>query len=222
MARTTHLILIGALATTALSACTTDSRRSFLNEAGTFQGDGTFGNATMNNTLVQNGEKHYVLDLANRFANEVDSTVNFAFNSSQLDAAARATLNQQANFIRQFPEVRFRVYGHTDLVGSAAYNQRLGLARARAVVGYLVSHGISATRLEAVVSKGETQPLVVTQGRERKNRRTVTEVTGFVEDNPMILDGKYAQVVYRGYVESAIAPTGLTGVDFAGGSSGGE
>ena len=101
-------------------------------------------------------------------------------------------------------------------------NQRLGLARARAVVGYLVSHGISATRLEAVVSKGETQPLVVTQGRERKNRRTVTEVTGFVQDNPMILDGKYAQVVYRGYVESAIAPTGLTGVDFAGGSSGGE
>ena len=128
----------------------------------------------------------------------------------------------QAGWIRQFPEVRFRVYGHTDLVGSNAYNQRLGLRRAQAVVHFLVSRGISRTRLEAVVSKGETQPLIVTQGRERQNRRTVTEVTGFVANSRLILDGKYAQVVYRNYVDSAIPATGLSGTDLtASGSSGG-
>ena len=52
----------------------------------------------------------------------------------------------------QFPEVRFRVYGHTDAVGSSAYNKRLGLRRANAVVSYLSTQGIDRSRLEAVVS----------------------------------------------------------------------
>ncbi|WP_375175266.1 OmpA family protein [Pseudooceanicola sp.] len=220
MVHTSKLILIAAAGITLVASCTQDSARSFYGEAGA-DGDTNFGNATMNNTLVMSGERDYVLNLANRFAQEVDSTVNFAFNSAVLDGEAQAVLLRQAHWIRQFPEVRFRVYGHTDLVGSNAYNQRLGLRRARAVVNYLVSHGVSRNRLEAVVSKGETQPLIVTQGRERRNRRTVTEVTGFVKSNPLILDGKYAQVVYRGYVESAAPASGLTGVEFSAGGGGG-
>lgn len=167
-----------------------------------------FGNATANNTGVQNGEIEVRIDLAERFAREVDSTVNFAFNSSRLDAAAMATLDQQADWIRQFPEVRFRVYGHTDLVGADAYNQRLGKRRADTVVNYLVSKGISRSRLEAVVSFGETQPLVLTQQPELRNRRTVTEVSGFVANHPMVLDGKYAQIIYREYVQSATRAPG--------------
>jgi outer membrane protein OmpA-like peptidoglycan-associated protein len=129
----------------------------------------------------------------------VPTTINFAFNSATLDAEAQAILRQQAHFIRQFPEVRFSVYGHTDLVGSAAYNQRLGLRRARAAVDYLVSLGVERSRLDALVSLGETQPIVATQTEERRNRRTVTEVTGFVQNHPMVLDGRYAQIVYRTY-----------------------
>jgi outer membrane protein OmpA-like peptidoglycan-associated protein len=169
-----------------------------------------FGNATANNTGVQNGEIEVRIDLAERFAREVDSTVNFAFNLSRLDAAAMATLDRQADWIRQFPEVRFRVYGHTDLVGADAYNQRLGKRRADTVVNYLVSKGISRSRLEAVVSFGETQPLVLTQQPELRNRRTVTEVSGFVANHPMVLDGKYAQIIYREYVQSATRAPGNT------------
>jgi peptidoglycan-associated lipoprotein len=99
-----------------------------------------------------------------RFAEEVPTTINFAFNSAELDQQARAILRQQAHFIRHFPEVRFTVYGHTDLVGSRAYNQRLGLRRAHAVVNYFVSQGIDRSRLEALVSLGETQPVVATEG----------------------------------------------------------
>ena len=145
----------------------------------------------------------YVFDFAQRFHDTVPDTVNFAFNSAVLDAEAQAVLRKQAHFIRQFPEVRWKVYGHTDLVGSNAYNQRLGLRRAQSVVAYLASQGVSRKRLQAVVSYGETRPLIATQDRERRNRRTVTEVSGFVADAPLILDGKYAQVIRREYVQSA-------------------
>ena len=77
---------------------------------------------------------------------------------------------------------------------------------------YLTTRGISRSRLEAVASFGETQPLIVTQGRERRNRRTVTEVSGFVKSHPTVLDGKYAQIIYRDYVASGQAETQLSGI----------
>ncbi len=111
-------------------------------------------------------------------------TINFAFNSAELSDEARSILQKQANFIKQFPEVRFRVFGHTDKVGSNGYNQRLGLRRAQAAVAYLSSLGISRSRLEAVVSYGETKPLIATNEAEVRNRRTVTEVFRLCREQP--------------------------------------
>ena len=193
-----------------LGACAHPGR-----EAGSQVDSGVFGNANMNNVLVHTGERDYRIDLAKRFAAEIPSTVNFAFNSAALDAASTEVLRQQAHWIRQFPEVRFRVYGHTDAVGSNAYNKRLGLRRAKAVVHYLTRQGISRARLEAVASFGETRPLILTQTAERQNRRTVTEVSGFVKRHPSVLDGKYAQIIYRDYVRSAAPVTTLSGLSTA-------
>ena len=179
----------------------------------------TFGNSTNNNELVMRGELDYAVSLGNRFNGEVPTTVNFAFDSTVLDADAQRALDQQANWIRQFPEVRFRVYGHTDKVGSDAYNRRLGQRRANAVVRYLSRRGISRSRLEALVSYGESRPVIDTAARERRNRRTVTEVSGFVKRHPTVLDGKYAQVIYRDYVKSAESITTLTGRQNSGGFS---
>lgn len=176
---------------------------SFFGEAGSELDTADFGNSTMNNTMLQSGERDYAVNLNQRFTAQVPTTVNFAFNSAVLDGAAQRTLAQQADWIRQFPEVRFRVYGHTDLVGSNAYNQSLGLRRAQAVVSFLASQGISRSRLEAMVSYGETRPLIYTENEDVRNRRTVTEVSGFVRNNPLILNGKYAEVVFREYVASA-------------------
>jgi len=198
-----HLIATaGLIALTACSGTPGEVFRSY-NESGALVDSGAFGNANMQNHLVMTGELSYVHSLSNRFANEVMTTVNFAFGSSQLDAGAHDILREQARWIKQFPEVRFKVYGHTDAVGSNSSNKRLGQRRANAVVAYLSTQGISRKRLEAVVSFGESQPLIVTQGKERRNRRTVTEVTGFVQSHPVIMDGKYAQVVYRETIESA-------------------
>jgi peptidoglycan-associated lipoprotein len=160
----------------------------------------SFGNATMNNSLIQSGQKEYAMALASRFAKEVPSTINFAFNSSHLDSNSIAILRKQSDWIKTFPEVRFRVYGHTDLVGTNAANQALGLRRANAVVAYFASQGISRSRLEAIASYGETRPVVQTAAPEIRNRRTVTEVSGFVKNHPALLNGKYAAVIHREYL----------------------
>lgn len=196
--------LLAATALLSLAACGA--------ELGSQVDKGSFGNATMNNTLIQTGEMNYTVALAERFNAEVPDTINFEFDSAELTDEARVILQKQANFIRQFPEVRFKVFGHTDLVGSAAYNQRLGLRRAQAAVAYLVSQGISKSRLEAVVSFGKTQPIIQTTQPEMRNRRTVTEVSGFVQSNPLVLNGKYADIIFREYVGSAVRPIeGITG-----------
>jgi len=203
----------GLIAVIAVAGCSQDDqiRRNFERQTGQFIDEGGFGNPTMNNILVMSGQRDFAINLSNRFAAAVPTTINFAFNSTVLDAQARAALDEQARFISQFPEVTFRVYGHTDLVGSDAYNQRLGLRRAQAAVSYLVSKGISRSRLEALVSRGEREPVVATTERERRNRRTVTEVSGFVKNHPTVLQGKYAEVVYRDYITSARPVSGLTG-----------
>ncbi len=170
-------------------------------EAGSVPDYYNIGNSVTMNAGYHTGD--YVFDFAQRFHETVPDTVTFAFNSAALDQNAKAVLRRQAHFIRQFPEVRWKVYGHTDAVGSNYYNQRLGLRRAQAVVAYLASQGVSRKRLQAVVSYGETRPVIATQDRERRNRRTVTEVSGFVSDAPLVLDGKYAQIIRREYVRSA-------------------
>ena len=212
----TLIKLLASSALLALAACGENSA-SWDREVGSEVDKGQFGNATMNNTLIQTGQISYTVALAERFNAEVPDTINFAFNSAELSEDARAILKKQADFIRQFPEVRFRVFGHTDLVGSAGYNQRLGLRRAQAAVAYLSTLGVSRSRLEAVVSYGKSQPIVQTNQPEMRNRRTVTEVSGFVESHPLVLNGKYAAIIWREYVDSAtrapIAAAAVTGVE---------
>lgn len=197
--------LLASSALLALVACG-ESSTSWDRELGSEVDKGQFGNATMNNTLIQSGQLDYAVALAERFAAEVPDTINFEFNRSDLSAEAKSILQRQANFIRQFPEVRFRVFGHTDLVGSVGYNQSLGMRRAQAAVSYLISLGINRSRLEAVISYGKTRPIIATNEPEARNRRTVTEVSGFVQSHPLVLNGKYAAIIWREYVNSAVPP----------------
>lgn len=202
----TTFTLLSTVAVIGLAACSPESVKNFYSPAGDSIDEGGFGNATMNNVLVMTGERDIAINLSRRFAAEAPTTINFEFNSAALDATAQSALRQQADWIRQYPQVRFRVYGHTDKVGSEGYNKSLGLRRARAAVNYLAAQGIGRNRLEAVVSYGETQPLVLTEDRERRNRRTVTEVSGLLKRRGQLLDGKYAKFTYDEYVQSATEP----------------
>ena len=122
--------LLAASALLALVAC--GASTGWDRELGSEVDKGDFGNATMNNTLIQTGELQLHRGAGRALRGRSADTINFAFNS----AAARSprpwrSCTQQADWIRQFPEVRFRVYGHTDLVGSAGYNQRSACAAPR-------------------------------------------------------------------------------------------
>lgn len=194
------LLILGL--TGALAAC--ESNPYYNRELGAEIDTGGFGVATDTNTRVMNGEISATQILAARFAAEVPNTITFDFNSAQLTPAARQTLAQQAGWIRQFPELRFSVYGHADAVGSNAYNKRLGTRRAQAVVDFFASQGVSRSRLKALVSFGETRPAVPSNGPEEANRRTVTQVSGFAKGRAAPLDGKYAAVIYREYVAGAV------------------
>ena len=192
-----------SLAILPLAGC---DQTTFLNEAGAEVDEGCFGRPTMLNGMAMMNEGGATIALAHRFEGEVQTTVTFAFNRSDLSSEAVSVLKRQADWIRQFPEVRFRVYGYTDLVGTNAYNYALGLRRANAVVAYLSSQGISTTRLEALVSYGETRPVIHTTAPEQRNRRSVTEVSGFAKGYAGLLNGKYAAVIFREYVDSATRP----------------
>ncbi len=184
----------------ALSACSGIGR-----EAGHELFEEDLGLATANNVAVQTGQLSgsYAANLTRKFASEAPARINFAFNSAQLDQTAQRQLRQQAQWIKAHPQIVFRVYGHTDKVGSNGYNKRLGLRRARAAVNYLVSLGVNRKKVKAVSSFGETRPLVLTEGANRTNRRTITEVSGFAgKGRASDLDGKYAKTVYEQYIST--------------------
>jgi len=198
--------IIGISAILALGGC--------LETAGTLPNQNSFSQASDQNYLVQTGQggsSAYLQGLSQQFRDEVATMINFDFNSTALDGEARRILDQQAAWIIAHATVKFRVYGHTDKVGSNGFNQRLGLRRARAAVNYLVSKGAPRNRLEAYSSLGETQPIVNTDDRERLNRRTVTDVFGFAPNVvPSDFDGKRAVIVYGNYVSGAAATSGGT------------
>ncbi|NNU81243.1 OmpA family protein [Halovulum dunhuangense] len=165
----------------------------------------SFGAATSSNTLAQvvSLRGGLLIDLQNRFRQAAPDMINFEFDRAELDAEARSILDRQANWIRANPAITFRVYGHTDLVGSNAYNQSLGLRRAQAAVNYLVSRGVRRGQVEAVASFGETRPVVATSDPERLNRRTVTEIVGFDRRfGDFDFDGKVANNIYTSYAST--------------------
>lgn len=171
--------------------------------SGTLNNQGAFGQAYIENQGAQYAyaTPERLENLSQAFKNTVPTLINFEFNRSDLDDEARRILDQQAAWIKRFPNVRFTVYGHTDLVGSNGYNHSLGLRRAKAAVAYLISRGVHRRQLQALVSRGETQPLVASQDPERLNRRTLTDVSGWAQGfvgNGM--DGKRALIVYNEYV----------------------
>ena len=90
----------------------------------------------------------------------------------------RLTLDQAIDALKRYPEIKVELDGHTDSIGTDAYNQKLSERRAQIVSDYLTSHGIDSSRITAVKGFGETQPIdtnATKEGRAR-NRRTELKV----------------------------------------------
>jgi OOP family OmpA-OmpF porin len=100
--------------------------------------------------------------------------VNFAFDKSELTAESTAILDQAVDVLNRYPALKVEVAGHTDSVGTDAYNQGLSERRAKTVYDYLTGKGIAADRLSGPNGYGEAKPIDTndtSEGRAR-NRRT--------------------------------------------------
>ncbi|HET6609650.1 MAG TPA: OmpA family protein [Rhodopila sp.] len=85
--------------------------------------------------------------------------INFAFDSDVLPSSSHEMIDTVAEVMKETPNIKVRVEGHTDAVGTAAYNDELSKRRAIAVGEYLVKLGIDPSRL-ILVGKGMSDPLV--------------------------------------------------------------
>jgi len=103
----------------------------------------------------------------------------FDFDKSVVKPEGRRRLDELAAKAAAINLEVIIVVGHTDSIGSDAYNQRLSLRRAAAVKDYLVGKGIAANRVTAE-GKGEKQPVADNRTRQgrAKNRRVEIEVVG--------------------------------------------
>jgi len=109
----------------------------------------------------------------------VGDTVHFGFNEYNIEDNDKSTLQRQASWLQKYPAVRVTIEGDCDERGTREYNLALGARRANAVKEYLVSLGVSASRVETI-SYGKEHP-ICTQSTEdcwAQNRRGVTGVTG--------------------------------------------
>jgi type IX secretion system PorP/SprF family membrane protein len=97
---------------------------------------------------------------------------NFEFNSSTLDKETTDYLDELAQALTDNPELKIKLVGHTDNVGSEKFNQRLSINRAQALKNYLVEKGVDSERVTAD-GKGMKEPLNNNETDEdrAKNRR---------------------------------------------------
>jgi OmpA-OmpF porin, OOP family len=96
----------------------------------------------------------------------VDAAKLFGYDKANLQDEGKAALDDAAAKIKAAPEIKaVIVTGHTDRIGSEAYNQKLSERRANQVKDYLASQGVDAAIIEAV-GKGESEPVVQCAGNK--------------------------------------------------------
>jgi len=105
-------------------------------------------------------------------AHHVIKAFQFGIEVSALTEAQKEHLNALADVLRDRPDTRIVLRGHTDAVGAPDYNMQLSIERAQSVADYLVGEGISSDRM-TIRGYGETQPIASNDTPEgkAKNRR---------------------------------------------------
>ena len=109
------------------------------------------------------------------FVVNVGDRVFFESDQSTLTPQARATLDNQAQWLQRYSQYTFTIEGHADERGTREYNIALGARRAQTVREYLSSRGVNAQRMRTI-SYGKERPVAVCDDIScwSQNRRSVT------------------------------------------------
>ena len=120
-----------------------------------------------------------VVGTQQHFVNAVNgqNVIYFDTDMYDIDSEDEARLASQAAYLRQYPNIRVTVEGHTDERGTREYNLALGERRADAAKNYLVGLGIAANRI-TTVSYGKERPVALASNESAwaQNRRAVSVV----------------------------------------------
>ncbi len=103
----------------------------------------------------------------------IDQMVHFDFDKYNIKKDSYGILSDVASILKSNPQIKkIRIEGHTDAIGTDAYNMKLSQRRANSVREYLIKQGVSADRLEAV-GYGKSRPIAPnnTAAGRAKNRR---------------------------------------------------
>ncbi len=116
---------------------------------------------------------------AQDFTVNVGDRVFFETDSTVLTAEGRVTLDRQAAWLAQYAQYAIQIEGHADERGTREYNLALGARRAATTRDYLISRGVSPTRLNTV-SYGKERPVATCNDITcwSQNRRSVTVLQG--------------------------------------------
>ncbi len=104
--------------------------------------------------------------------------LNFDFDKATIRSDGKSVLDEAVRILKEHPDIRISVEGHTDAVGTDAYNQRLSERRAQAVAAYLAAGGIARSRM-GVEGFGESKPVASneTEDGRAQNRRVEFGIT---------------------------------------------
>jgi peptidoglycan-associated lipoprotein len=116
---------------------------------------------------------------AQDFTVNIGDRIFFDTDSSSIRADAQTTLSRQAQWLNQYRQYAIVIEGHADERGTREYNLALGARRAAATRDFLISKGVSASRLKTI-SYGKERPVAVCDDIScwSQNRRAVTTLSG--------------------------------------------
>ena len=108
--------------------------------------------------------------------------VEFDFDKSTIKKGYYQDIDNLAQVMKDYPDLNVVIEGHTDSVGTAAYNKKLSQRRAEAVKKYMVEKGIDENRLKAQ-GFGEEKPIASNKTKEgrQQNRRVEAAVDYIIE-----------------------------------------
>lgn len=172
-----NLILLSAVAIIALTGCTsaekpmkemviTETENQFVME------DIDVSKKTLEELIVFNEEGVTIRKEGNNLVLSMPELVLFDFNKYEVKNKVKGSLNILAKALEENPDIRIKIDGYTDFIGSEGYNLELSAKRAKAIKNYLVDRGVKSSNI-SIEGYGKQNPIAnnATAAGRAKNRR---------------------------------------------------